>query len=291
MTTVSEMSFRSQPAHGTIHWLNACIEKGKSSVFSEVVTLNPGLAAELLRRNEMNRCVRSVKSGQYAADIRSGRWVFNGEPIIISNTGELNDGQHRCSAVVEANISIPVLMVFGLPRESRMTVDQGAARTAGDYAGMAGVQNATQAASIARLVLAYERADGTSFNESSRITNAQVLARIHNDADIAAAATFATTQANSAKALASPAVIGLCFYVFSEINPIDAEMYLKQVCRGEGLKARDAAYAVRDRLINLATKSRDKRAHIIFRGWNAYRQGRTLGMVKIMGEDNLPALV
>ena len=78
MTSVSDMSLRPQPAHGTIHWLNACIEKGKSSVFSEVVTLNPGIAAELLRRNEMNRSVRSVKSAQYAADIRSGRLVFNG---------------------------------------------------------------------------------------------------------------------------------------------------------------------------------------------------------------------
>ena len=291
MTSVSDMSLRPQPAHGTIHWLNACIEKGKSSVFSEVVTLNPGIAAELLRRNEMNRSVRSVKSAQYAADIRSGRWVFNGEPIIVSDTGELNGGQHRCSAVVDANVSIPVLMVFGLQRESRMTVDQGGARTAGDYAGMAGVPNATHAASIARLILAYERSNGTSFNEASRITNAEVLARIHHDDGISAAATFATTQAGAARRFAPPAVNGFCFYVFSKINPIDAEVYLKQVCRGEGLKARDSAYTVRDRLMNLDTKSRDKRAHIIFRGWNAYRQGRTLTVVKIMGEDNLPALV
>jgi len=291
MATVRNFPPERQPAGGTIHWLNACIERAKAGVFSEVGVLTPGLAAELLRRNGGNRIVRSTKSEQYAADIRAGRWAFNGETLIIADTGEMNDGQHRCGAVVETNLSIPALFVFGLPRDSRFTIDQGAARGAADYATMDGVQNAGISAAVARMLISYEQQGGKAFTGSNYVTNGDVLARIRSDNDIAVSATFAASNCKYTRQFAAPAVLGFCHYVFSDIEQRDANDYLTQVCRGEGLKARDPAYTVRDRLMNLPSKGREKRVHIIFRGWNAYRQGRSLSIVKVMGEDNLPALV
>lgn len=291
MATVSRIAQKTQPEHGTIHWLNTCIERGKSGVFSEIVTLNPGLAAELLRRNPDNRGIKPAKVVQYANDIRNDRWIFNGEPIIIASTGEINDGQHRANAVVEANLSIPAIFIFGLPRETRLSVDQGAARTAGDFLGMDGVPNATVQASIARLVLAYEQSGGTSFSSASYVTNQDVMARVRSDNQIGASAHFAASNAKSTRKFAAPAVIGFCHYVFSDLDAGQANEYLGQVCRGEGLKAKDPAYTARERLISLEGKSRDKRAHIIIRGWNAYRQGRQLTIAKIVGDENIPALV
>lgn len=291
MATVAKIAPKAQPIAGTINWLDDCIERGKGGVFSELTTLTPGLAAELLRRNPDNRFIRQTKAAQYACDIRTGRWVFNGEPIIIADTGELNDGQHRASAVVEANISIPALLVFGLPRETRTTLDQGAARNAGDYLSMDNVPNPTVQASIARLVIAWECAEGQTLSANKYVTNAEVLARVKADDMIAESAHFAAGNAKNTRAFCAPAVIGLCHYIFSDINPSQANEYMHQVCRGEGLKARDPAYTVRDRLISLGNKSRDQRTHIIIRGWNAYRQGRSLALAKIVGKDNLPALV
>ena len=177
MATITKIAPSAQPNAGTVHWLNQCVERGKTEVFSEVVTVSPGLAAELLRRNDGNRSVRQTKAEQYAIDMREGRWAFNGEPIIISVDGKLNDGQHRLQAVIDANICVVFLLVFGLSRESRETVDQGAARGASDYLGMGGLPNATTAAGIARLVLAYEQAEGQSA-ESKLITNASVVERV-----------------------------------------------------------------------------------------------------------------
>lgn len=278
-----------QPQAGTVHWLNECIERGKTETFSEVTTLTPGLAGELLRRNPDNRGIRPIKAGQFASDIRGGRWVFNGEPIIISREGLLNDGQHRAHAVVEANQSIDTVIVFGIDRHTRTTVDQGSARTAGDYMAMDGVQNANVQASIARQLVAYERADGKSVSGAGNVTNAEVVTRAASDETVARAAHFAASRAKQTKPFAAPAIMGLAYYLFAEINKVEADQYMTQVCAGEGLARKDPAYTVRERLLTMGYSRNDK-LHVIFRGWNAFRQNRQIDHTKIIG-PNLPALI
>ncbi len=276
------------PQHGTVNWLRKCVERGQRETFSEMVTLSPGLAGELLRVNPDNRFLRKAKLDQYIADIKGGRWVFNGEPIIISKDGLLNDGQHRCNAIVEANLSVPVLMVFGVERNTRNTVDQGAARSAGDYLGMDGIKHATIVASAGRLVLAYEAANGTTPGDGSRVSNGEIIARFAHDAAMAKAATFADTVHRYARRHAAPSIMAFCYYMLLEIDEQDATDYMRQVCVGEGIKKSDPAFAVREGLLRERISRNDK-IHLIFRGWNAYRQGRKLDLAKVSG--NLPALI
>lgn len=289
MATVTKIANAGQPPAGTIHWLNQCVERGKSEVFSETVTVTPGLAAELLRRNENNRGVKQVKAGQYAADMRAGRWAFNGEAIIIANSGELNDGQHRMQAVIDANISLPFLFVFGVSRTSRETVDQGAARGAGDYLAMGGMSNATIVSTIARLVLSYERSGGQNI-DTREVTNSEVVARARNDGGVSKSAHFASTTGRKANQYVAATVIGFCHYVFEEIDGADAEYFLTQVCTGEGLNAGCAAIAVRERLLALG-KSRQQKAAVIFRGWNFHRRGMKVRTSSLPATMPLPALV
>lgn len=280
---------------GTVNWLDACSKRGRDGVFTEFSTLTPGLAAELLRRNPDNRTLRLTKIEQYAADMRAGRWVLNGEPFIIANDGSLNDGQHRAQAVIEANLSIPAMFVFGVPRDTRLTIDQGAARAAGDFLGMDGVANATAVASIARLLIAYERSGDADLRGANYVTNADILSRVAADEHIAAAAHYAVGVGKSARKFAAPAIIGFCSYIFSEVNPAEATAYMDQVCRGESLRAKDPAYAVRERLISMGKGGgREAKISVIIRGWNAFRQGRQLSLAKVTkgeGGNNLPALV
>lgn len=278
-----------QPEAGTVHWLNQCIDRGTREVFTETVTVTPALANIILGSNPTNRNIRPVKVEQYASDMRGGRWAFNGEPIIIARTGELNDGQHRLNALIAANISRPFLFVFGVGRETRLTLDQGSARTAGDYLGMDGVTNANTVASTCRIVIAYERSGYDSISDAKHVTNAEVLSRANADAGIVASAHFAQHRSKETRAFAPPAIIGFCHYVFTGEHPGDAAAYMEQICSGEGLRKRDPAFAVRDRLLNMGRTSRDPKAEVIFRGWNAYRQDRPLKIVKVLG--NLPALV
>lgn len=273
---------------GTVQWFNECVERGKRGVFSETVTVTPGLASVILERNPENRNVRPAKVAQFVSDIRAGRWAFNGEPVIIAKTGELNDGQHRLGAVIDANKPIPFLFVFGVERDTRTTVDQGSARTAADYLGMKGASNATAAAAIARIVIAYERSGGQDIAQTRFVTNAEVLARATSDPGIAEAAHYAMCKRTHTRTFCAPSPIGAALYILKQEHASDAEAFMDQVCVGEGLRKADPAFAVRERLWT-TTRHASQKLEVIFRGWNAYRSGRPLHLVKVFG--NLPALV
>ncbi len=53
-------------------------------------------------------------------------------PIFISNTGKLLDGQHRLTALTHTNKTIPFLVVRGLPEETFVYFDQSRPRAAKD---------------------------------------------------------------------------------------------------------------------------------------------------------------
>lgn len=289
MASVSELPLKNQAQIGTVHWYNSCVERGKSGVFSEVVSLTPGLASVMLARNPDNRQIRHTKAAQYAQDMRNGRWTFNGEPIIVSDDGFLNDGQHRCQAIIDANICIEMIVVFGVPRASRITIDQGAARGAGDYLKMEGVQNWNVAATIARLVLAYEQSNGLAI-DTKPITNGEVMDRVHADAKIAEAAHFASTMSRHVSAYAAGTLIGFCYYLFERHDENDAKTFLTQVSKGEGLKAGSAALVLRERLL-AEGKARQPKVCMIFRAWNFYRRGMKVSASALHGKMPLPALI
>lgn len=287
MATLAKLPSTTQA--GTVHWFNECVDRGRGGVFSETIRVTPGLAAELLRRNDNNRSIRAAKAQQYANDMRAGKWTFNGEPIIISDSGELNDGQHRMQAVIDANTMIEMLFVFGVPRSSRETVDQGAARGASDYLGMGGVTNAATAATIARLVIAYEASGGQNI-DNRLVTNAQVVERVRNDPQIAESAHYAVTTGRQANQYVAGTVIGFCHYLFTGIDSNDAEEFLGQVCTGTGLKPGSAALAVRERLLSTG-KSRQPKVAILFRGWNFFRRNMKVRQTSLPATMPFPALI
>jgi hypothetical protein len=273
---------------GTINWLNQNIERGKIYVFSEAVIVTPGLASELLKRNSDNRNIKPVKAQHFASDMIGGRWTFNGEPIIIAKTGELNAGQHRLTALIEANTSLPFLFVFGVERDSRTTIDQGSARTAGDYLAMEGFHYTALASVTAKYIMAFERSGGTSLSLRSQITNAEVVSRVRADADIVASAAYAMRHTKQYKHLVAQSIIATAHYLLTDIHPTEAETYLNQVCLGENIKSGDPAFAVRSALAG-DRKYRDAALEIILHGWNRYRSNQTLQLVRVNG--TFPALV
>jgi hypothetical protein len=278
-----------QPTHGSPSWFYACIEKAHEHPVMETVMLTPALAVEMLKQNPGNRNIRQTKVDQYAADMKDGRWAFNGEPIIVSKDGKLNDGQHRCTAVVDANASIEVPIIFGIERETRTTVDQGAARGAADYLGMDGVDNSAVVASAARLIIAYRANEGQSLYGAKLVTHGAITEFASHDRRISASATFASRMAKSGARFAAVSIFAFAHHALSAINPVDAEFFLEQVAKGENLKRTDPAFVVRDRLLAMGRTKRDDKCEIIFRGWNAYR--RKASPRQLQNLKTFPALV
>src|ERR1700720_140131 len=120
-------------------WLEEKIIKGKKeNGYSEIVTLTPVLAQLLLERNPINRPLSRRNKEELTQDFTSGRYVFNGESIIVSDTGVLNDGQHRCLTVLETGIAVRTAIVFGPKEDTRFTVDTGRSKSVTNFLHMKG---------------------------------------------------------------------------------------------------------------------------------------------------------
>lgn len=91
--------------------------------------ITPKMAEDFLSRNPKNRRLNPNRVKQYADDMLSGRWYENGESIVITESGELRDGQHRLEAIVKSGKAYLFAVVI-VPDESAMIYDSGQNRNA-----------------------------------------------------------------------------------------------------------------------------------------------------------------
>ena len=74
-------------------------------------------AKELLANNDHNRKLSPTRIRKFADEMQNGMWVYNGESIIVSESGRLLDGQHRLHAIIEADAEIELELIQDVPDE------------------------------------------------------------------------------------------------------------------------------------------------------------------------------
>ena len=78
----------------------------------EYIVTNKSIVDRLLDGNLRNRRLNAGHMKKLSIDIRNGRYVFTGQPVIRDQNGYLRDGQHRLIAIKEAGYpAIPMLLV------------------------------------------------------------------------------------------------------------------------------------------------------------------------------------
>lgn len=258
-----------------LSWVAERVRRGQSGVFSELATITPDIARHLLEYNEDNRRVKKALVDQIAKDITNGFWQVNGEAIIVAKDGSLNDGQHRLNAIVQANSPVQTIIIFGVERESRYTVDMGAARTSADFLGMNNVPYNTLASAVANLHISYRRGFYSIMYGSDRPTKQELLAEYHRyKKEIQPACKFIMghkfLNANGSQAM------GLAWILLHRVNFAAAEEFFYGLATGEDLQRGSPILALRNRIIE--TKKDRLRAwqklEMILRYWNAWRTGR-----------------
>lgn len=136
----------------------------KNTIQAEMRTVTPAMASAWLETQAHNRKWRRETVNKYKAEMLSGMWQENGEPIILNSQGALVDGQHRLRAIVEGNCSVKMLVVSGIKSQAAMTIDMGLSRTLGDVFVMNGLRNARLLSRTSKLLYIWN----TRFNEISQ---------------------------------------------------------------------------------------------------------------------------
>lgn len=256
--------------------LSVWLERAKADIFTVTVMMTPDLAKRLLDRNVDNRPLRVRGKTRcveaYAEAMKRGEWDLNGQAIIISDEGLLNDGQHRLHAVIASGMTVEMQITFGVRRTTRHTVDQGAARTPGNILAMFGEKSGNQLAHAVQFIWAYET--GRTFSE--RPSPDQLLDVLDQHPGLRDALTAGRSVSNEFKT--SIGYMAAAFYVCARIDRAVAEEFVHQVSTGLGVVERRSPVMKLRKRLNDHFAKRDalpalEQAALFIKAFNAFRRG------------------
>lgn len=262
-------------------WLKDRLARGKIEAFTETVDITPAIAEMLLARNPENRSRSQTAINTYASDIAGGRWQLNGEAIKVSKDGLLNDGQHRCAAIVQAARPIKTMIVFGCERDSRLTLDQGKARTPGDYLAMEGVEYANLVAAVASFIWQYETHGELKYHQRDKPTKQQIRETMHSHPGILDS--VKKVPSNGVNLVGGKSLITFCHYLIAQAHGAEADTFIGRLVRGDGLEIDDPVFTARNSLMKnrggRGVKANDK-ARTILKAWSLFRDSRKAKVIR-----------
>lgn len=272
-----------------VEWLEQKIEQGKEKKFAEVVTLTPLLAQLLLARNPENRPLSKQNSFNLLADVTNNKFIFNGQSVVVSDTGILNDGQHRCQAVATAGKGIETVIVFGAPEKARFFTDLGRPKSASNFLKMKGKQYTTALAAAINYYLQWQKNGILAYGGGrARPTKADIVEAADELRGIDKSIEITV---GSMKTIGNHGVLAFCHYAFKKRTDVEtADYFILRLIDGDGLRKGNPIYYCRNRLLGMGRGyTAHNRSEIIFKCWNAWRTNATIDHLKLSG-GKLPKL-
>lgn len=269
-------------------WLEEQLRQARSGVVSLEIELTPALATVLLNRNPDNRNVSEGFVERYSRDIANGSWAFNGQTIIVADDGFLNDGQHRCLGVEAAKKSIRTIIVIGVGRDTRYTLDQGRNRMASDYLSMQGYKNANQLGAAGSYLWQYKNFGKLSSSPKFRPTKGEILSVVEEYPILDRAIHAANVK--GADLIGGKAILAFTFHLISSAAGHEAaESFMAKLLNGDDLGAGHPILYARNRLMaERGHLKANERADIILKAWNYSRRGVSGKTHFKASEDTLP---
>lgn len=98
--------------------------------YARVEEITPELAKKMLEHNTRNRSLNMETVHAIANTILTGHYIFTNQSIGFDTNGVLTDGQHRLEGIIEANATVPMVVVYGSNQSPYL--DRGKKRTVSD---------------------------------------------------------------------------------------------------------------------------------------------------------------
>lgn len=249
---------------------------------ASVEYITPEKAAEMLLENPNNRKLEPGRVTRFADQMMRGAWLQNGASIVM-NGSTLLDGQHRLSALIEANVTLPMVVVREVPSASFSTIDTGKSRSFSDYLTIAKRPHAATLAAAVRqyLVLSAGLTPASAYSGTpAALTFDELYDAMQSTPQIAKSVEF--VMSIPAKLPLRPAMLAALHARFTEFESGLADRYIMSIGAGTNLPDGSVEAAVYRRIINRdrgqvrVLKSNEK-VYVVIRGWNALRAGETFG--------------
>ena len=262
--------------------------------YFENIELSIELARYLLDHQEENRHLRPKKVAKMARDIKAGKWKQSAEPIKLNPAGRMIDGQHRCAAVVTADMAIKVTLARNVPNDARPVLDSGIPRSAGDNLTMDGYQHGPRLAAITAKLIDLDR--GRKLTRAYDISISEILDFVaaHPETQDATA----LSRRYERQLAISPSLIGTAIYViatapFSSFEL--AEQFFDAAAEKIGLYPGDPVLAMcnhfDDPRIRRQKEDLNGQLSVILRAFNYRIAGRELKRIHVNSNSHIGGLV
>lgn len=241
--------------------------------------LTPKIAAYWLREfNSHNRNLRDRGASSLAIDIITGGWDLNGDTIGFSTDGVMIDGQHRCTAVAQSDIPVPIILVTGLEPVAQDTVDTNMRRTFADALRLAGEPAPLRLAGVTAAVCRWKAGQLRGGGKTNLSIN--VLKRVLRDHP-EMRESLPTMRRVAAKIGSMPqSMVGLAWWLFNGLSAEDCADFFTKLYDGSGLEKNDPIWVLRETLEDNAKAKRKLSGPeflaCVIKAWNAYREGRQI---------------
>jgi len=274
---------------------------GGVTITSMTISITPELAQTLIGSNiKNNRKLNNQFVKQFAAAMLNGTWRFYNDPIHFDWDGFMNNGQHRLRAIIMSGVTSTFRVSIGYDPATCDDMDQGKIRTLVDVTEIAGHSTPRLVSNTANFIFKYKN---NSLNNSKSATSGHVTLKNHNIAGyikqipkLFDSVDFQTNlPKNNQVAILENGIVAGLHYLFSEKDPVMAEVFLTKLMVGDGLASGSPILAVRNRLSNAKMDKGRSITHadkirLTIAGWNKYRKNITVkGGIRI--KDEFPVII
>ena len=259
-----------------------------------IETWTPAMAEKILALQDEadHRPLKKTLVWRYATDMSAGRWILNGETVIL-NGNRIIDGRHRLTALVEAGVNVDFLVVRGVDASVFSTVDTGGLRSPGDVFHIAGVPNSKLVASAARLCFTYDQYATVICMPETWPTRMDLLDYIRQHEELVETGRW-MTAAKERRYLTRPAVM-CAIHALCANRPVEREVFFTDLVTGVNLHADAPVRVLRERLLadrgNRLRLTTPMLAAFFIKAWNMELEGRQMRLLRWNPAEPFPLLV
>jgi hypothetical protein len=259
---------------------------------SKTVTLDPGLAKELLASQSHNRTIKRDLVDGLARDIKEGRWELNAQPILIDSEGHLGDGQHRYLAVIKAEVAVPVVVTFGIAPTAFTTLDSGRSRTPSDVLFISGEKSTGYLSRALNLISLDKHGSMRKNRWSESATNSEREQLLEEHPEIR----DSVQRCEKAKGVISAGTLAYVHWRGHQIAPQAADDFVDALATGANLPVDNPAHVLREMLLKNKVNRRKKLqgpavlAYVI-KAFNAFAKGESMRKLTLRPTDGFPEFV
>ena len=207
------------------------------------MVVTPSVAARWLKKNVLNRKLKTRMIERFKRSMTDGRWIITGETIAFDTAGNLTNGQNRLTACVESGASFPTLVVWGVSKDAIYKTDQVSPRTGADALTINGHKYGNILAAAASWVAKYSE---RRMMTAAGIDPDEAVTIVGQNPELSAAANFGS---NVAQRLGFPSPLAFLYFAFHKADPVQALEFFDRLDKGDCLEQGDPILTLREWLL------------------------------------------